>query len=100
MNGKWSDVDLIVIADFDIPLIERVEKLSELNETRAPIEPLGYTPKEFNDMLRKLNPLALEAMENGVPIVGQNLFSSLKRWLDKTKKERGLKKTKVCWTTR
>lgn len=99
MDGKWSDIDLLVIADFNVPLIERVEKLLELNETRAPIEPLGYTPKEFNNMLSKLNPLALEAIENGVPIVGENLFSSLKSWLEKAKM-RGLKKTKVGWTTR
>lgn len=54
LHGKWRDIDLVVIADFNTPFIDRIGKLLELNETRAPIEPLGYTPKEFNAMLLKL----------------------------------------------
>ena len=97
-NGKWSDVDLIVIADFDASLIDRVGKLLELNETRAPIEPLGYTPREFDEMFSKLNPLAIEAVENGIPILGENLFNQFKNRLEEMK-NKGLKKTKTGWMT-
>jgi len=98
LNGRWSDLDLIVIADFDVPLIDRVGKLLDLNETRAPIEPLGYTPREFDDMFSKLNPLALEAVENGVALLGQNLFRQFRSRLEEIK-SKGLKRTKSDWTT-
>jgi len=89
---------LVVIADFDMPFIDRIGKLLELNETKARIEPLGYTFKEFYDMLLKLNPLALEAVKNGIPLIGEKLFTQLRTKLDEME-GRGLKKTKVTWTT-
>jgi len=88
----------VVIADFDMPFIDRIGKLLELNETRARIEPLGYTFKEFYDMLLKFNPLALEAVKNGIPLIGEKLFIQLKSTLSEMER-RGLKKTKVTWTT-
>jgi len=97
LHGKWSDIDLVVIADFDTPFIDRIGKLLELNETRAPIEPLGYTPKEFNAMLLKFNPLALEAVKNGIPLIGENLFTKLKRTLNRMERK-GLSRTKVTWS--
>ena len=97
LHGKWSDIDLVVIADFDTPFLDRIGKLLELNERRAPIEPLGYTPKEFNAMLLKLNPLALEAVKNGIPLIGENLFAQLKGTLNRIERN-GLRRTKVTWS--
>lgn len=97
LHGKWSDIDLVVIADFDTSFIDRIGELLELNETRAPIEPLGYTPKEFNAMLLKLNPLALEAVKNGIPLIGENLFAQLKGTLDRIERN-GLRRRKVTWS--
>jgi len=97
LHGKWSDIDLVVIADFDKPFIDRIRRLLEMNETRAPIESLGYTPKEFDAMLLKLNPLALEAVKNGIPLIGENLFSRLKDTLNKME-GKGLRRTKVTWS--
>ena len=98
LHGKWSDIDLVVIADFGMPFIDRVGKLLELNETRAPIEPLGYTFKEFYEMLLKFNPLALESVKSGVPLVGEGMFKRLKSTFDEMEKK-GLKKLKATWTT-
>jgi len=97
LHGKWSDIDLVVIADFDMSFIDRIGKLLELNETRAPIEPLGYTLKEFNAMLLKLNPLALEAVKNGIPLIGENLFAQLKGTFNRIERN-GLRRTKVTWS--
>ncbi len=70
----------------------------DLNETRAPIEPLGYTPREFDDMFSKFNLIALEAVENGVALLGQNLFRQFRSRLEEIK-SKGLKRTKSDWTT-
>lgn len=54
-NGKadeWSDIDLVVISsDFEnIPPIERLEMLSLATwRVDAPIEALGYTPREIHE---------------------------------------------------
>lgn len=98
LHGKWSDVDLIVIADFEVPFIDRIGKLLELNETRAPIEPLGYTLNEFYEMLLKFNPLTLEAMKDGIPLIGEKPFAKLRSKFREMEKK-GLKKMKVTWTT-
>lgn len=98
LHGKWSDIDLIVISDFDMPFIDRIGKLLELNETKAPIEPLGYTRKEFHEMLSRYNPLALEAVKNGVPLVGEEFFAGLKKTLNEMEKK-GLRKKKITWVT-
>jgi len=62
------------------------------------IEPLSYAFKEFHKMPLKFNPLALEAIKNGIPLVGEKLFTGLRSAFDEMKR-RGLKKTKVTWTT-
>ena len=87
----------MVIADFDTPFIDRIGKLLELNETRAPIEPLGYTQKEFSAMLLKFNPLALEAIKNGISLIGEDLFTQLKGTLNEMERK-GLRRTKVTWS--
>jgi len=98
LHGKWSDLDIVVVSDFDLPFIDRIGRLLELNETRAPIEPLGYTFREFYEMLLKFNPLALEAIKNGIPLIGEKLFEELKKIFNEMEK-RGLRKTEVTWKT-
>jgi len=98
LDGKWSDIDMVVIGNFDLPFIDRILKLLELNETRAPIEPLGYTLDEFYGMLSKFNPLTLESIKNGIPLIGEELFEQLKRRFNEMEKV-GLKKTRVTWRT-
>ena len=60
--NKWSDVDVLIIADFKGNPLERLKMLDA---------PPGYqliplTPEEFKRLYRKSNPIALEAMEKGV----------------------------------
>ena len=37
--GPWSDYDLLVVADFDAPYLERIGEIMELLEGLGPIEP-------------------------------------------------------------
>jgi len=92
----WSDVDLIVIADFKKPFLERLEELASPLDSRFNFEVTGYTPQEFVDMLDRLDIKAIEAVEHGVVIITGPLFSELKLKLDELK-SRGLKKTRCTY---
>ncbi|MEM3565710.1 MAG: nucleotidyltransferase domain-containing protein [Candidatus Bathyarchaeia archaeon] len=63
--NEGSDVDILVVADFKEGFLERIGTLMELNTFGIPIEPLGYTPEEFEDMKRRKTPFILEVLEKG-----------------------------------
>ncbi len=63
--NEGSDVDILVVADFNEGFLERIGTLMELNTFGIPIEPLGYTPEEFEDMKGRKNPFILEVLEKG-----------------------------------
>ncbi|MBS7621227.1 nucleotidyltransferase domain-containing protein [Candidatus Bathyarchaeota archaeon] len=63
--NEGSDVDILVVADFKEGFLERIGTLMELNTFGIPIEPLGYTPEEFEDMKGRKNPFILEVLEKG-----------------------------------
>lgn len=80
-NMPWSDIDLVVIADFEEPFLDRLTQLALLNETGLRLEVLGYTPSEFMQMLDRLNPGAIEAIEYGIPLIAGKLLPELNRKL-------------------
>ena len=93
----WSDVDLIVIADFKKPFLERLEELAPPHDSRFNFEVVGYTPQEFMHMLDRLDIKAIEAAEHGISIINSPLFfSELKRKLNHLK-SRGLTKTNCTY---
>ncbi|MEM0481576.1 MAG: nucleotidyltransferase domain-containing protein, partial [Nitrososphaerota archaeon] len=52
--NEGSDVDLLVVADFEEAFLDRIKRLLELNEeVKLPLESVGYTLEEFLEMLRK-----------------------------------------------
>lgn len=64
----WSDVDLLIVAGH-LPdrLLDRLEALG-----RPPpwVEPIVWAPTEWETALRRRNPLAVEAIDRGVWVVG------------------------------
>ncbi|MGQ4873704.1 MAG: nucleotidyltransferase domain-containing protein [Promethearchaeia archaeon] len=58
---EGSDIDLIIIGDFKERFFERIGKILEL--TDLPIEPLVYTKKEFENMIKEKNPFILEILK-------------------------------------
>jgi len=93
----WSDVDLIVIADFKKPFLERLEELAPPLESLFNLEVIGYTPQEFIQMLDRLDIKAIEAVEQGVLIISNPpLYRELRRKLDQLK-SRGLTKTNCTY---
>jgi len=63
--NEGSDVDILVVADFKETFLDRIRTLIDLNTFKIPIEPVGYTPEEFNQMKSRRNPFIMEVLEKG-----------------------------------
>ena len=63
--NEGSDVDILVVADFKEDFLDRIGTLMRLNTFGIPIEPVGYTLEEFEDMKRRGNSFILEVLEKG-----------------------------------
>ena len=66
LNGQineGSDIDLLIIGNFTEPFFERIFMVMKL--TNLPIEPIVYTPDEFNKMKDQKNPFILEILKTG-----------------------------------
>ncbi len=63
--NEGSDVDILVVADFKEDFLQRIGTLMKLNTFGIPVEPLGYTPEEFEAMKRDGNPFVLEVLGKG-----------------------------------
>lgn len=69
--NEGSDVDLVVIADFQAHFLDRIKQLLDLNDDPAlPLEPVGYTPEEFQRMRNEGNRFIQEVLENGKILYG------------------------------
>jgi len=63
--NEGSDIDILVVADFKEPFLDRIRTLMDFNTFKIPIEPVGYTPKEFDQMKNRKNPFITEVLEKG-----------------------------------
>jgi len=63
--NEGSDIDILVVANFKEDFLDRIRTLMDMNTFKIPIEPVGYTPEEFQEMKGKKNPFILEVMEKG-----------------------------------
>jgi len=91
----WSDYDLLVIADFRERYLDRISRILEvIKDIPLPIEPHPYTLEEAMEMLRRGNPIIVDALEEG-----RVLHSSggLERLLElyEDLKRRGLRRTET-----
>jgi len=63
--NEGSDIDILVVADFKEGFLDRIRTLMDLNTFKIPIEPVGYTPEEFNQMKNRKNTFMMEVLEKG-----------------------------------
>jgi len=63
--NEGSDIDLMIVADFEENFLDRIKRLMDLNTFKIPIEPIGYKLEEFREMMKRKNPFIMEVMEKG-----------------------------------
>ena len=63
---KYSDLDLVIIAETNRPFVERFRDFDTILEiSPVPVELIIYTPNEFENMIKKENPLVMNVLKEG-----------------------------------
>lgn len=99
----YSDVDLIVVSeDFkDIHPGIRISILAELLAgLEKPVEAIAYTKEELIREINQINPLILDALEYGKPILKTELYEEALEEFNKLKKKHGLEPMGKGWKWR
>ena len=60
---EGSDIDLLIVADIPGRMFERIGRILDL--TDLPIEPLVYTPQEFERMTASENSFIMQVLKSG-----------------------------------
>lgn len=97
-HSRFSDIDIIVISN-RLPgnFFERAYELNRLRDGTAPIEVVGCTLFEWEQMMEQLHLTVLEALYWGIPLHGQALFEQWKSRLEKWK-SMGLRRGEMSWS--
>lgn len=66
--NQWSDVDVLVIAE-GLPA-DILARLDVLGPRPAGLQPIGWTPDEWQMQHARRNPIAIEALSKGVWLQG------------------------------
>lgn len=92
-----SDIDLIIVGG-SLPdnFFDRLFALNRLRDGTAPLEVVGYTRQEWEQMLNHWHLTPLEAIYWGIALHGQQLFSQWQNQLRSWQK-RGLRREAHSW---
>ncbi|MFQ6071438.1 MAG: nucleotidyltransferase domain-containing protein [Methanosarcinales archaeon] len=63
---QGSDIDLVIVGDFKERFFDRIGKILDLNDTDFDLEPLVYTPEEFDKMIKEKRLFLQEVMNDGI----------------------------------
>ncbi|MDW7726495.1 MAG: nucleotidyltransferase domain-containing protein [Candidatus Methanoperedens sp.] len=92
-----SDIDIIVISNnFEQDFLSRITYLIDANTSMLPVEPLGYTEAEFETMLLSCKITAPDAVQEGLPLYGEDYFNNLKHKFEELESF-GLYKGEKSW---
>jgi hypothetical protein len=69
--NEGSDVDLIVISDWQEDFLDRIKVLLDMNQFGLPLEPIGYTEEELEKMSTEGNRFITEIMATGKVLYSQ-----------------------------
>ena len=73
--NEGSDIDILVVAYFKEPFLDRIRTLMDINTFKIPIEPVGYTREEFAQMKTRKNPFIMEVLERGKVMYKSSSFA-------------------------
>ncbi len=84
-NLKESDIDLLIVGKVfeDMNIFERIRMVNDLWAGKYSIEPVIFTPEEFDMKFSNYSPLALDPVSEGKAIVNK---SFLKKYKEKLRK--------------
>lgn len=67
--GAWSDLDVVIIAETDMPFIERPRVFWDLLDLGIPLDILVYTPSEFSNLLAAKTGFWKEFSKNNIKLI-------------------------------
>jgi len=89
--NRFSDYDLVIIADFQEEYFDRSAWISEIAPLIS-IDLFCYTPEEFEELFSSYNLTAIDAIGEGIILFGENYIAPYKvRYADYV--HRGMRKT-------
>lgn len=65
---KGSDLDLVIVGEFKERFIDRIGKISEINDSDLEIEAMVYTEEEFQKMIQERRPFIEQVLEEGIVV--------------------------------
>lgn len=68
VSGKireWSDIDMIIIKETDIPFLDRIKEIIRLLRPKAGFDIVVYTPEEFEELGRNRRFFREEILSKG-----------------------------------
>lgn len=92
----YSDVDLIFIGDFKEKFIKRGAVIYEKFDFRVGLDAFCYTPKEFEKMFQEGIVSILDAIDEGICLLGRDFFKRYKKKINNLK-SKGLRKEPPVW---
>ncbi|NVM54461.1 MAG: nucleotidyltransferase domain-containing protein [Candidatus Helarchaeota archaeon] len=87
----YSDFDLVIIGDFQMPFLERI-KWVLWQTPSVPVDVFCYTPKEFDKMFHSYHLTAIDAIGEGVVLFGKDFVKAYKKHYENFVKH-GMRKT-------
>ena len=100
--GSYSRGDFTESSDIDVCVISS-NLPSNLHERRTiyhrlpGINAIGYTPREFEEEVRRGNPLALDIILYGRPLMGEQEYRRLRKIMEEVVREMGLVRDEHGW---
>ena len=70
VSHELSDLDLIIVGQFNVPFFKRIGLILNLNDTDLEVDPMVYTEAEFTQMLNEDNFFIINAIKEGIEIQG------------------------------
>lgn len=63
--GEWSDIDLVIVHQTNLPFYRRIKKVLQLIRPKVGVDLLIYTPEEFSKLSRERRFFRDEILDNG-----------------------------------
>jgi predicted nucleotidyltransferase len=66
--AEWSDIDLLIVKDTDVPFLERLKEVALLCAAPVGVDYFVYTQAELDAMIDAGNPFIRQALKEGQPL--------------------------------